>query len=77
MLPKGSNHTSDRERWRRGSKGPEQVNSLAQRNPKKAREQAAQNMQWSNTAGESADHIANRMGWVTGRREGRGDALER
>ena len=77
MLPEGSNHASDRERWIRGSKEPKQVNSLTRRNPKKAREQAAQNMQWSNTAGESADCIANRMGWVTGRREGRGDALER
>ena len=43
MLPEGANHTSDRERWIRGSKGPEQVNSLARRNSKKAREHAAQN----------------------------------
>ena len=43
MLPEGANHTSDRERWIRGSKGLEQVNSLTRRNPKKAREQAAQN----------------------------------
>ena len=43
MPPKGANHTCDREKEDTGLKGPEQVNSLARRNPKKAKEQAAQN----------------------------------
>ena len=38
VLPEGSNRKSDRERWIRGSKEPEQVKSLMQ-NQKEAREQ--------------------------------------
>ena len=65
------------DKWREGMKTPAQVNSLTRRMPKKAVQQAAQNITWSNDAAESAEKRTPMNRLVIGRRISVGEERER
>ena len=64
-------------KWREEMKTPVQVNSLTRRKPKKAVQQAAQNIAWSIDGAESAEKRTPVSRLVIGRRISVGEERER